>query len=757
MRTPVDIQMGNQEITSTVTRQLRAWIPSAMLSYWVLIGGTAFGEIHPAIRFANVMVALILVVLWLRSASRHSDPVDVAILGATLLFLATCVTSTFPRQSLDAGITALGYASALTVGRRALAQKAARRRLLWTMAVLSATLALVTALRWLPALGTWFSVVGFQLPPLDLPFDARPWGHRHDLALLLVALSAAWAPLMGNYRARTFGIAVWTVIFVLVVIDGSRTMWLAIGATSVAVAVTKSFGRVSKLLRRHWILLSIAAMATVGVAGVSGALERVFNLQTLSARGELWGSALDAWRQRPLFGFGPGSFPWTLSATDYFDVNTWAPRHPDSAFFQALPEAGIAGVIAGSVLLVMLVPKLWRGDAAQWAVICVLVACIGANPTDFGFMIAVLIAWAALGLPPADELGDRSSSAKVVVRSRHVPAAVVFGLLAPLVVAMSATGIAETQYIAARQAVERGTPKEALDHLLMASRLDPGMALYQRALGIAAWLTTERPETAVAYLEAAVTGNRYDDLSWRTLASAQLALHRPADAWMSIATALQLQRSDRTNLLLGSQIARASGRQSHAQGLAAEALQAWPSLSLGGSWEQYLRGIGQVPQLVMAAAMQRWQSSETAPRASPFSPIVLTALAHEPELLSDAIAQSDEPEALVEAVAAVVSCGAVTADELLVGAAKQQLRNPLYWSLRYVVDQALGRPLGRDLDILQIMGGGPGTPEMQTSVFDENVAVGFSIDQWGYRRQSFPARALGGLIPNPIPLTLANC
>ena len=130
-----------------------------------------------------------------------------------------------------------------------------------------------------------------------------------------------------------------------------------------------------------------------------------------------WESLTDAWLAKPVAGYGPGSFPWILQQTAYFDTNAWAPRHPDSLIFQLLPEAGLLGAAALLVVAVTVVPKIIRGPsrAASWVVIIFALAGLGANPTDFGFLVAMAIVWVAFAIPRASDGENAVPAGRTVV------------------------------------------------------------------------------------------------------------------------------------------------------------------------------------------------------------------------------------------------------------------------------------------------------------------------------------------------------
>ena len=148
----------------------------------------------------------------------------------------------------------------------------------------------------------------------------------------------------------------------------------------------------------------VAGVVVVGVVVgvIPAAMDRLLTTNTLVSRADMWGALLQVWGERPINGYGPGSFAWLLQMTDYFDANSWAPRHPDSLPFQVLPEAGLLGVVAIGIVVVALAPGVWRAHwAPRFALLAMAFAAIGANPTEFGFFVLVGVAWAAYAGPTA--------------------------------------------------------------------------------------------------------------------------------------------------------------------------------------------------------------------------------------------------------------------------------------------------------------------------------------------------------------------
>ena len=68
---------------------------------------------------------------------------------------------------------------------------------------------------------------------------------------------------------------------------------------------------------------------------------------------------------------------------------------------QTLVEAGLLGIVAMLLIVVTVLPAVLRGrsTAARWTILVFAFACIGGNPSDFTFIVVVMVAWAAYAVP----------------------------------------------------------------------------------------------------------------------------------------------------------------------------------------------------------------------------------------------------------------------------------------------------------------------------------------------------------------------
>ena len=351
--------------------------------------------------------------------------------------------------------------------------------------------------------------------------NARPWGHRYDLALLVALLYPAWWIGRPSRLRQAVAIVVGVLVLLIVLITGSRSIWAALGIASLSLLVP-AIKRNWQRLRVPIVVGALALGLLLAITGVGSLIvDRTLNSETLAFRSAMWGPLVDAWSTHPIVGFGPGSFPWILQLTGYFDVNSFAPRHPDNAIIQQLVEAGLIGVVAMLIVAAVVLPAVWRGesDAARWVVIAFAVACIGGNPSDFAFVVVVVLAWVAYGVPRKD-----LDEAQEPVRHRLSGAirAATLVMFAVVVAVSGAAHVAAFSYEHARDAVAAGDLDEATDAMSLAVALDPALAIYRRERGALALVTGDLAG-ARADLERATHVNPADDLGWRSLALAYAA------------------------------------------------------------------------------------------------------------------------------------------------------------------------------------------------------------------------------------------
>ena len=708
------------------------------LGYFVLLGGGTLGELWPVPRLVNAFIGAAALLVYVWRAPLHSDRLDKLVLVSVLLFASAGVTSSFPRQSLDATLGALTLAAGLFVARGVLA--GTRWRLVFVRALMGLSLVLttVTVMRWLPPIGDAIAVRG-GLPPLTLDLPAVPWGYRYDLALALALLYPAWWIGRPSAFRQVLRILIGLAVIGAVLISGSRTLWAALLIATVSLA-WPAVHRYWHVVRRYWV----PAVAIVTIVGVLAAITglgsafvgRLSSGESLGMRWAMWGPLAAQWLADPVDGLGPGSFPWALQLTSYFESNVWPPRHPDNAVVQVAVEGGLLGLAAVAVLAIAVLPAVMRGTsaAARWSAVAFVVACLGGNPSEFVFVVVIALSWVAYAVPRADiaaaaEPTPSQSIRRVSVRS------VTLAALAICMVGSAATQMGGFSYETARAAVAADRLDEARLHLDTAIAWDPGMALYVRQRGILRYLQDDH-RGAINDLEYATTLNAADDLAWRSLAVAYMA-DGQADAARSAArTAVSRHRSNPTNLLLMAELDRRSGQREEALSLLGEAVQSWPAIVAAPGWSAQLPpGVSTLD--VVDAAVQRWERGLSPLEPSLDQPLWLAAMSGRADLVERAIRDASVPASIARTTIAVTQCDPSATAELDAAPAEDRA-HPLYLALRAKADSLTTEDFGRDMDE---------GPSKTLNPLDENGIL--SADAWGYRRYPItwpPARVA---LPSP--------
>jgi O-antigen ligase len=717
----------------------------AGLAYFVMIGDAASRATHPVGLVLNAVIAAMVVLLYAIRAARGADRLDRAVLLAVIMFAGGAILSSVTRQSFDSILGMLMFAAGLFLLRDVMARAAGRRFLILAFMALSAIVTLLTAQRWLADFINWWSLTEWTVfPPLGMNLAAEPWGHRHDLALLMAMLYPAWW--VGSPKAlrRVLAIVIGVLDLLLIFVGGSRMVWLAIIVAGLVVGLPLVGGRFG--IRRRTLAV-LATVATIGLAavvftGIAGPIaERILGGASLTERSAMWGPLVDVWGDKPLFGNGLGSFPWTLQLTDYFDTHSFSPRHPDSAVVQLAAEAGLVGLAAMLIVTVAAARELFggRSAAATFALVAFGIAALGGNPTDFDFMVATAIAWLAFAAPHVPATG----TAEAHTWWPRPITAVSLVLLAVIGVAFAATIGASVAYAIARDEIGAGRLDGAIAPMGVAHALDPGLAIYSRQLGTL-YLLTDRLSEAIEALEEAVTDNPQDDVAWRALAIARGEAGDDAGATMAIDRAVETQRSDPSNLLLA--LRERSEEGDDVTALAAEIVQAWPLVVVTPGWQSL---IGEAGTDVVDAAYQRWADGTDSPEPLFSQPLILRALEgrDDPHV---GLRESRFGIGLQDAYMAVMTCDP-SARQKLSSASDEDRRQATYWAL--IVRQARldGKDAGGPARIYTIMTGDPVFEGVtwRLNPLDENGVRGSSADRWGYRRPSIDWPAARWDLPPP--------
>jgi O-antigen ligase len=205
----------------------------------------------------------------------------------------------------------------------------------------------------------------FARIPVTISFSGRAVGsfsHANAAAAFMGLLALLLFALFLRDRRR--GVLVLALISVLALLLTQSLGGLSAFAAGVAVLIILS---TSMSAGRKVVLAALAVGAATIAFSVSGASQRVSEFQSFNAEAAIssgvsddslgwrfinWNLLLQAWRQHPLVGFGPGS-------TQTFVMPLGAPPH--SAFVQILVETGLIGASVVALALLVLFRRLRHG------------------------------------------------------------------------------------------------------------------------------------------------------------------------------------------------------------------------------------------------------------------------------------------------------------------------------------------------------------------------------------------------------------
>ena len=526
-------------------------------------------------------------------------------------------------------------------------------------------------------------------------------------------------------------------VAVVVVLDGSRNLWSAVIVASAVVAIIRVRGRVALRLSRRGVVLIGALVATGVLAAMASGLanpllDRLTNVVTLGGRGELWSASVTAWLQRPVFGWGAGSYPFLLQQTGYFQTNLWAPLHPDSVVFQLLPETGLFGLVAAACVTGGVAVALRRARplrwTAVWATLVFALAGIAANPTDFGFLIAVMILWLAVASPRRPP-----PSAWVAPEVRYLPRLRYSVALVVMLVTTASTLTASLYWYAARVAVAGGDLRGASIHARVAVTLDPGEAIYRRGYG-SILTSLGEASSAIPQLLLAADANPGDPTILRSLAIAEYSGGDRVAAVAAAQEAVRLQALSVPNLLLLAQLLQDSGAHEAAREVLSKTVGLWPVLATSPGWPTLYSQIAS-PREALVMAADHWDP-ESAP-SGPFAGVWLAVLTDRHDLLDRVLEAEPNLESASTALWEIVQCQPAAAGRTLSAARRDRYYDTTYWTVRLILDSLSGSDRSSAVAALTTLNGSaPGTNEGDVvSVLRDQSTFG-SRDVWGYHRFS---------------------
>lgn len=718
------------------------WLIPAAWVYFALVGGTGPGELQPVLRLVNSALGIGLLIAWVRAAPRNADTLDRYALVGLLLFLAAAVMARSPRAALDAALAASAYIALLFVTRTVMANAVVRVRIARWLGIAGVVLAAAYCLLWLLVWSRWLGAGQPAWALFDLPLPAGPYGFKHNVALISSLLIPFLWMVPPDRPGRLLRVAGVGVLVPVLVLAGSRGLWLAAIAATVAIAATRSASQGRWLNPRSgwWRLPLGAGLTAVVVAWLVPDLaqaigSRVGNLLTVGARLDLWAASLYEWNSAIVTGVGPGGWPMWLPETGYFDLTTFAPRHPDSMPFQLLAETGLLGAAAVVIIVVGVVRALRSTPPPPsiWAVVFFIVACATANPTDLPFAAALGIAWLAIAVPRVPSGAMHRHSPRLWKGQ--------LALLGIIVAVVSMSSWAGILHERARDAASSGDLDGARNAMEVAVALDPGLGLYHRELA-ALRVADKDLKGALSELQRARFLNPADDITMAGLAVVWSLEERPDRAVAAAARAVTLRRSAPVDHLVLAWVATRGGDPTAASSALADSLVAAPWLTADSAW-QALRGDLSIERLLRTAAA-RSISNPFGLRSG--NAVWLAAMSNQPELVSKAGGGAAQNRESLRALTALLACEVPKAEEIMAKAAGTDAASLTYWLIRAMVENASGRGSTDTLEIASLLG--------STAALTGNVPVSASAfgaradDQWVYDRVPILLPAIGPALPS---------
>jgi O-antigen ligase len=552
---------------------------AATLLYFVLIGGTNLGIYVTAFAALNAVIAGLLVGVWLYELPRNNDLTDRLLLLGLLLFLAACVVSAFPRMSFDAATSSVAFLAAFGIARTELIAAGAERAMITALALCGAVLAIVILAVWIPDWVAWWQATG-TAPPLDRELPTGPYRGFHVVGMLSGLLLPALVQAGRRQSVGPVFLLAAVASLAVIYMSGSRSNWLALFAAAAAAAVV-----IFRPSRRFVVRASALVIVVLALFALSGALEaisaRLLNTYTIATRVDIWQSALRLWLDRPLAGWGPGSFAATFTYGESFPLSPHFVGTAHNVAVQAILEAGLLGlaalVMVGAGLAIAIVRNRQRSGYALAGLTFFAVVGLTDMPTSHPMVMAIGLCWAASAAPRHQP--DRRPAQRGMSWRAATCAAV--GLA--IAMAVGSTLVATTAFNDARDRLAVGDVQSAQQSLNRAVSFDPSMALYWRELGI---LQIRKGNTALARLdlERALELNGRDATTLRGLAVLAVQEGRGAQALAFAERAAELQGTWVNNQVLLAWVATQLGSDEVARRAMADALTWYPWISASPTW-----------------------------------------------------------------------------------------------------------------------------------------------------------------------------
>lgn len=689
-----------------MVRSLRSWLTGRSAFELLVLAAavTVFGYVgwdsalwDPRLQLLLHLIAFgaaaALGVSWIRGAAFPVPAISLPLLALLATYALATVSALNVGMSLRAMGSVIGFAMALP-----LALLAVRHRPSW-VGVVTALPVLALAVPSLAVLGwrrlEWLVVGAPGLPPLRMAGEGTPFGSV-AVPPFVIWPAFALAGLIEDPRwRRPIRIGLLAVGIPLTILSGSRSAWLAVGATAAIAGVPWLWSRrrrlVSSVTGVPGLLVTIGGLVAAALV-VALVLPRLTAVTSLFYRVGLWRDTLQAWSTDPLLGIGPGFMPYArqAAAADF----TFPVRQPHSHNLPlgVLGDAGLVGLAAAAavVLSLIVVANPWRtrtpvGRAAAFILVGQAIGGLFEDLTflpNFNLLAIALIAVVLLDVGAVRWIRRDPTNRRQLTAAIVPSAAIGVALLSAMVVA-------DAGAISYRAGLDRAAERrwaDAVGWFEQSAAIDPWHPSTPKSLAVVASAGGDE-RVARQAAETAVARNPGDGSSWLNLSLTCAAIGDracQADALERTVATASLGGPEMANAALGFE---ALGRTEQAddafrrailiQRLTTLAIE-WPRrLPIGGA---EVEGVG--PDADLNVLLGQWAMGERI----------------DPQTIADVRAR---------AVAHAILGQEAEADSWLERAITAAPSEPLTWELAVVLRDHWGRPTERERRIGEVVRGGP--------------------------------------------------
>lgn len=172
---------------------------------------------------------------------------------------------------------------------------------------------------------------------------------------------------------RSLNILAAVTVFVL---TQSKTVWVASLASILIVSWLRlglNWRVLSTSIAVILIGLGVGLLVASDPAASLASNPYAMQVTTLTGRTKVWAYTIAAWRENPIFGYGPDLWRGDMRLA-FFRANGWAPGQAHNQFFQTLGQAGLVGVVTLMAYVGVLMYNIGRQLSVYKGVLAVAIA-----------------------------------------------------------------------------------------------------------------------------------------------------------------------------------------------------------------------------------------------------------------------------------------------------------------------------------------------------------------------------------------------